>query len=297
MAADPRVSKPWLWVTPKWTFPAQDGARVATLNLLKHVTAQGRVVDYLALAGEEEKVDFEQARRELGVRRVYVFRRKGAGSKAGTALNAAKSMVFQPGLAVTFRQFSSSEQNARMERLLKEGAGKAMAECTAADGLQTPDWGTIVYDGLHPAAHSRKGNEFVRPEGPEGPLRVVYRAHNFESDIWLRKAKLSKGPLKAFMARQASQVAKFENSLAAMSECVATVSAEDFALFKGVAPAVKGGVVPIGYEFTEPTAIKPGPGAQIMFLGRMDWPPNREGLQWFLKEVWPAVTERRTDLT
>jgi glycosyltransferase involved in cell wall biosynthesis len=99
------------------------------------------------------------------------------------------------------------------------------------------------------------------------------------------------------MARQASQVAKFESSLASAAECVATVSAEDFALFKGVAPAVKGGVVPIGYEFTEPTAIKPGPGAQIMFLGRMDWPPNREGLQWFLKEVWPAVTERRTDLT
>src|SRR5262249_39061624 len=34
----------------------------------------------------------------------------------------------------------------------------------------------------------------------------------------------------------------------------------------------------------------------LLFLGRLDWPPNQEGLVWFLKEVWPEVVKGRTDL-
>jgi glycosyltransferase involved in cell wall biosynthesis len=29
------------------------------------------------------------------------------------------------------------------------------------------------------------------------------------------------------------------------------------------------------------------------YIGRMDWPPNREGLEWFLEKVWPRVRAER----
>lgn len=33
------------------------------------------------------------------------------------------------------------------------------------------------------------------------------------------------------------------------------------------------------------------------FLGNLDWWPNRDGLRWFLREVWPAVPKSvRLDL-
>ena len=31
-------------------------------------------------------------------------------------------------------------------------------------------------------------------------------------------------------------------------------------------------------------------------MGRLDWPPNREGLLWFLEKVWPEVHRRRPSL-
>ncbi|MCC7440244.1 MAG: glycosyltransferase [Bdellovibrionales bacterium] len=297
MAADSRMSRPWLWIVPKWSFPAQDGARVATVNLLKQVAAQGRVVDYLAIAGDDEKVDLEEARRELGVRRVYVLRRPGFRvTRAGAALGAAQSLVLRPSLPVTLRHFGAPSLSAQVSRLLKEGAGRAGAECTAADGLQTPDWGTVVYDGLHPAAHSRVKGRFIRPSGADGELRVVYRAHNYETGIWERKAAQSGAAMRAFFSAQARLMKEFENSLAGAADAVATVSFEDLSLFRGVNASVRGGVVPIGYSFEEPVPAPWSECPQLMFLGKMDWPPNREGLQWFLREVWPAVAQRRPDL-
>jgi glycosyltransferase involved in cell wall biosynthesis len=36
--------------------------------------------------------------------------------------------------------------------------------------------------------------------------------------------------------------------------------------------------------------------ANLLFLGKMDWPPNRDGLKWFLDEVWPEARAARADL-
>jgi len=33
-----------------------------------------------------------------------------------------------------------------------------------------------------------------------------------------------------------------------------------------------------------------------MFLGRLDWPPNRDGMCWFLERVWPKLHQNRPQL-
>jgi hypothetical protein len=35
---------------------------------------------------------------------------------------------------------------------------------------------------------------------------------------------------------------------------------------------------------------------RLLFVGRLDWSPNRDGLNWFLKNVWSEVVSHRKNL-
>ena len=35
---------------------------------------------------------------------------------------------------------------------------------------------------------------------------------------------------------------------------------------------------------------------KLLFLGKMDWAPNKDGLKWFLEEVWPYIDISRVEL-
>ena len=41
--------------------------------------------------------------------------------------------------------------------------------------------------------------------------------------------------------------------------------------------------------------FEPG-SVPILFVGRLDWPPNRKGLKWFLREVWGQACVRQPGL-
>ena len=41
---------------------------------------------------------------------------------------------------------------------------------------------------------------------------------------------------------------------------------------------------------SKPQRPQPADENKILFIGRLDWPPNRDGLKWFLERVWPNVT-------
>jgi polysaccharide biosynthesis protein PslH len=63
-------------------------------------------------------------------------------------------------------------------------------------------------------------------------------------------------------------------------------------------PEVRAMVLPpvFGYEPVSPLSYAGGE-VRLGFLGNLDWWPNRNGLNWFLQEVWPRVPETvRMDL-
>ena len=49
-----------LWMVPKWTLPAIDGARVATDSLIRTTIAAGAEIDVLCLSQISEKTDPQQ---------------------------------------------------------------------------------------------------------------------------------------------------------------------------------------------------------------------------------------------
>jgi glycosyltransferase involved in cell wall biosynthesis len=145
-----------------------------------------------------------------------------------------------------------------------------------------------VYDGLHVAAHLLDQGGQV-PEGTP----FLLRAHNREAELWRQKARLARTlPERLFFAAQARAMARFEGSIARRARGVATVSDRDRALLLQDVPQLlpeRVVTIPIGYEFGTPPRFPDADPWQLLFVGRLDWPPNREGLRWFLDSVWPAV--------
>ena len=88
---------------------------------------------------------------------------------------------------------------------------------------------------------------------------------------------------------QGKAVERFEAELCARAEVVFTVSDADAARFRGLTPNAAVETLPIGLD-PKPASASPAEGDQLLFVGRLDWPPNRDGLVWFLKRVWPNVT-------
>ncbi|MGB5813207.1 MAG: glycosyltransferase family 4 protein [Polyangiales bacterium] len=250
--------KRFLWITPKWPIPATDGARQATTQLVSALCEMGTPIDLVALVPEREAVRESEAVDALGIRTATVVRRPNA-TRGLHVRNALRT----PFRAITLAQYSM-----------------ASARDVLEDAASTPDT-VIVFDGLHSGASLQQCE--VMPSAP-----MVYRAHNVEADLWFRAATQAKGIAPPLLRWQGRLVQRFERNLCRASRLVLPVSDTDADRFRELAPTANVHTLPIGMS---PKVQRPTPaeGDQLLFIGRLDWPPNRDGLRWFLDNVWPHV--------
>ncbi len=85
-----------------------------------------------------------------------------------------------------------------------------------------------------------------------------------------------------------------ETRLLSYADTVLAISREDADVFATMVPTRRVLVVPKAATAGAPTG-KPVRG-RCLFVGGAN-PPNREGLEWFLREVWPSVRASREDAT
>jgi hypothetical protein len=142
-----------LWVLPKWPLPATDGARVANVNLLRGLSALGVKIDVVAIAEKSADSNPEELKRICGISSAKIVYREpiGRGFQILGMLAALKSFCLRPWLPVTLAPFASRNVRVELEGLLSRGAA------------QGKPWTAIVYDGLHPAAHSLNFSGFKAP--------------------------------------------------------------------------------------------------------------------------------------
>lgn len=126
--------------------------------------------------------------------------------------------------------------------------------------------------------------------------KVVLRAHNIEHRIWQRLAQGETKPLKKlYIADLSRLLRRFETGFARACDGVAAITEKDAQWFE-MAGARKAERIPFGMLFKNIEPSPPDLNPDFFHLGSMDWLPNQEGIQWFLKEVWPLAIARKPDI-
>lgn len=257
------------WITPKWPLPAEDGARQATYHLVRNLAHSGAQVHLVAIVPRGEKTDLDQARRAFGVEQVSTVSREPSRHFV--------NLLARPWQPVTIAPYMSP----RMAR-----------EIRALHAEWDPD-SVVVFDGLHSA-----GWYLRLPAAARARMRVIHRAHNVESNLWTLGATQRRFPYSSFLRYQARRVAAFEKKVCHASRLVAAVSEEDE---RGLKQLYGGGLrttaTPIGVPLAGDRHEGSFPSDKnLLFVGRLDWDPNRDGLRWFLENVWPEAVRHAPDL-
>lgn len=120
-------------------------------------------------------------------------------------------------------------------------------------------------------------------------LPCVVAAHNVESQIWSRRASVAGNPLSQWFFRsQARRMERFERNFAPRVSAVVTVSEGDakiFATWGAKAVIVDNGVDLEQYALSQQLEVS----GRILFLASMDWFPNIDALDFYLREIHPLV--------
>jgi glycosyltransferase involved in cell wall biosynthesis len=264
-------------LVPKFPLPAEDGARVATVAQLRAVVAAGASVHLVAFAKDGEPCDAAMAREILGVD-VTLLRMPAPSTRRLT--RALRALSVAPLLPITIAPYASADATAAVHTVLD-------AE------LRTGAEVTVVVDGMHAAGpFARRGS--VRR--PDGIARLIYRAHNVEADLWTQAAGRADPLVAAALSLEALRVAAFERSLVNSSSHVATVSEDDAVRFQRLMPSASAHCAPIRLPFADRLPSQARGSRRLLYVGRLDWDPNRSGLDWLLREVWREVVARDSSI-
>lgn len=127
-------------------------------------------------------------------------------------------------------------------------------------------------------------------------LRKILDQHNAVFQIPRRLAAGEKSRVKrSILKLEAKKLAKYEAETCVQFDRVVWVSSADLEALRSSRSArsaalAAGPVIPI---CVDPSVVVNSENKtrrfRVTFLGGMHWPPNAEGVKWFLKEVWPQV--------
>lgn len=117
--------------------------------------------------------------------------------------------------------------------------------------------------------------------------------HNHESVVYSGQLRDSRGPLRrAVLAREARLLRRYENAVLPRCRAIACLSETDRErLGAQLGDAADGLAIDVLPGHAAPSCLPAlaAPGRRFGAIGTWTWAPNRHGLQWLLREVWPLL--------
>ena len=127
--------------------------------------------------------------------------------------------------------------------------------------------------------------------------KIVLRSHNVEHIIWERLATSEKNFLKKkYLNLLARRLKEYELKTLSEVDGIIPITTVDETIIKSL--GFKGAIhsVPLGIEVDDYVRSSPEKSEMVLYhLGSMDWLPNLEGVEWFMKECWPMVRSSSPD--
>jgi len=243
-----------LWVTPEPPDRGGGGGSIRQSHLLEAL-ARRAAVDVLAIGGQPDEHCRSVARQIEVVAAPQQRPRLVPGPAAALWETAVLRMT--PHVADTRRH------RALLAPLVRERAPRY-------------DLVHFEHDRLAPLAGAARGR------------RRSVTLHNLRSEQAAQRLARERSAHRRWMARRGQAVAlRFEREVLRSFDAVFVTSPDDAA---ALGDSGRCRVVPNGVDVT---AIGPRPlprDPRMVFVGRLDWQPNVEGLEWFCRHVLPDVS-------
>jgi hypothetical protein len=242
-------------------YPLNDGGAIGAFNFIKGYAEAGCEVTMLAMNTAKHFVPEAKAQDVLGpYGKLHLVSIDNRINAVGALTNLVK------GGSYVVERFVSAEYNQELVHL-----------------LQQQQFDVVHVDGLPPAAYIETIRQY-------SAATISMRAHNVEHVIWERIAARENNLLKRwYLSEQAQRLKEFEITALGKCDVVMAISREDEATIQQCSPGAKTIIVPAGMDISaEPKNQNFNP-LDLFFIGAMDWMPNTQGMEWFVKQVLPIL--------
>jgi glycosyltransferase involved in cell wall biosynthesis len=254
-----------LQIVPRLPYPLTDGGKVGIFNITKHLALRGHKVTMLTF-DQDRQQDIEPLHEICNVIPIHV---KTDDSIVSGVLNLFSNVPYK-----ISKYRSSKYQNA----LLKV--------------LKSENYDVVHVDHLHMAYYGIMCKRIAK-------LPIVLREHNVESTIVERFVQIVKTPIfRSYLNAQLRRMRHYEAEQTAMFDMCCMITEEDRRRLYALNQSVRTCVIPGGIEasyFSNITSTAKIPHS-ICFFGSFAWIANRDGVEWFLDEIFPKILEWLPDV-
>ena len=246
----------------KFIYPPKDGGAIGIFNYTKAFSASENKVTVLAMNTPKHYYDVKNLPEKIKKLADWI------AVDVNNEVNPFSALWnLLQGRSYNIARFISSEYNDKLIELLHQNK-----------------FDIIQLEGLYLSPYVETIRAF-------SDAKISMRSHNIEHEIWERIARNEKSIFKRWYLKiLAKQLKKYEIERLNKYDMMTSVTERDAQLLKQFGCELPLHVCPALYD---ETVLSPDKTKMefpsIFFIGALDWMPNVEGLEWFLKNVWGKI--------
>lgn len=258
-----------LILTNRVPFPANSGYPIVVYNTMKGLLELGAEISLFSINPSKYAVDVDD---------IYdpIFEQINFHSyNIDTEVNIWGAF---------FNIFSNQSYN--VSRFYDDDAAKLLENV-----LREQEFDVIQFEGLFVVPYLDVVKEYSK-------AKLIYRAHHIEFDVWERLAAREQfRPRRKYLEFLSRRLKVYETEQINRFHQVFAISNPDRQSILLMGCQTKLDVFPVAIDFERYNVDGNKTSFPTLFhLGAMDWRPNKEGLEWFLDEVWPDIEKLSGEL-
>lgn len=258
-----------LLLTYRVPFPPNNGYSIVVYNTIKGLLLQGAEVTLFSINPAKYEVDVDD---------IYdpVFEQINFHSfSVDTEVNVWGAF---------FNIFSNQSYN--VSRFFDDDAAVMLENL-----LREQEFDIVQFEGLFVVPYL----DVVKQNSK---AKLIYRAHNIEFEVWEKLASLERfRPRRMYLEFLSRRLRAYETEQFNRFHQLFAISEQDRQSFLLYGCQTRLEVFPVAidlerYKIDESKTVFP----TLFHLGAMDWRPNKEGVEWFLDEIWPDIENISSEL-
>ena len=256
-----------LFVTTRIPYPPWEGHQIRTYNLLKRVCEEHEVKLVSFVRSDEDPAHADHLRTICkSVDLIKIPADQGKSKLLSTILSGVVTKT-----PFVVRKYSAPEMEQKLKEVIEQDA---------------PD--LIHFDMLPLAQYLPLC----------GDIPTILNDHNVESLLVERRAEATSSiPQKVFFSNQAPKLEEFEKFATQNATEILACSQEDAEILSRMGNGKGIHIIANGVDIEQfiPSDDVQVDHNKIIFVGGMGWFPNKDGMNFFIKEAMPLICEQNPD--